>query len=64
ALLYQKLLSDGGNVVVNSITEVFNISSRALSAVFTDLDVLDCPICLRPLCASVNACDKGIDHNM
>ncbi|GJR85460.1 hypothetical protein Tco_0209471 [Tanacetum coccineum] len=63
-LLYQKLLSDGGNVVVNSITEVFNISSRALSAVFTDLDVLDCPICLRPLCASVNACEKGIDHNM
>ncbi|GJY50315.1 putative reverse transcriptase domain-containing protein [Tanacetum coccineum] len=31
-LLYQKLLSDGGNMVVNSITEVFNKASRALSA--------------------------------
>ncbi|GKE21919.1 hypothetical protein Tco_1433431, partial [Tanacetum coccineum] len=31
-LLYQKLLSDGGNMVVNSITKVFNKASRALSA--------------------------------
>ncbi|GKB51196.1 hypothetical protein Tco_0901949, partial [Tanacetum coccineum] len=43
-LLCKKLLSDGGNVVVNSITEVINNASRALSAVFTDPDVLDCPI--------------------
>ncbi|GKA54368.1 metal tolerance protein C4 [Tanacetum coccineum] len=63
-LLYQKLLSDGGNVVVISMPEVFNNASSALSPVFTDPDVLDCPICLRPLCGPVNAGEKGIDHNM
>nr|GEY29017.1 hypothetical protein CTI12_AA265260 [Tanacetum cinerariifolium] len=60
----KKLLSDGGNVVVKSITEVFNNGSRALFIVFTDPDVLDCPICLRPLSAPVNAGEKGIDHNV
>nr|GFB12894.1 metal tolerance protein C4 [Tanacetum cinerariifolium] len=59
-----KLLLDGGNVVVNSITEVFNNVSRALFAVFTDPDVLDRPICLQPLSAPVNAGEKAIDQNM
>ncbi|GJR49025.1 hypothetical protein Tco_1317128 [Tanacetum coccineum] len=38
------------NVVV---TEVVNNASGALSAVFTDPDVLDCPICLEALCVPV-----------
>ncbi|GJZ20339.1 hypothetical protein Tco_0556929 [Tanacetum coccineum] len=59
-LLCKKLLSDGGNVVVNSITEVINNASRALSAVFTDPHVLDCPICLQPLCVPVFQTQRAI----
>nr|GEU91470.1 aminotransferase-like mobile domain-containing protein [Tanacetum cinerariifolium] len=50
------LLPEGGDVAVNSVTENAN---GALSVVFTDPDVLDCPICLDPLCAPVFQCENG-----
>lgn len=38
---------------------VFNNANGSLQAVLTDPDVLDCPICLDPLCTPVFQCENG-----
>ncbi|XP_024977728.1 putative E3 ubiquitin-protein ligase SINA-like 9 [Cynara cardunculus var. scolymus] len=53
-----------GNLAVglrncNTVSPVFNNAIGALQVVLTDPDVLDCPICLDPLCTPVFQCENG-----
>ncbi|KAL7615344.1 hypothetical protein Lser_V15G07348 [Lactuca serriola] len=56
---HQNYHSDSGYLSSSPVSSPIRDPSREIPVVFTDPDVLDCPICLESLCSPIYQCENG-----